>query len=357
MQTAERVFSRGWSTHEALLHDRPADRGRGGRARDPAASAAARAPSASRSSASAGRGRAAPEGHRERLDPRAQAAHALPVVRDGHARRRCAQSSAGSRRRRGAAKRRPQDARLRHVVARGASSRAATARSRPCSSARTARGARFDSWEDQKRIDVWEEAFAAEGVDAAQVPRARIPVTARLPWDHIDVGLEEGFLAARVPQGAQEPPVAAVRQGRRRVRARDRTSTTRRPTRASSSATTAASRATCARCASSASCTCASSAPKSRARPAPRRVAAHARRARRRKHRRRARPRRYRFVYEKLGPRRVPVAPRRHPRAAARVPPARAAALLLAGLPPQAGHDVRAGAVARRREPRARSST
>jgi radical SAM family uncharacterized protein/radical SAM-linked protein len=54
-------------------------------------------------------------------------------------------------------------------------------------------GARFDSWEDQLRIDVWEEAFRAEGID----PRAylgTIPVSARLPWSHIDVGLEEGFL-------------------------------------------------------------------------------------------------------------------------------------------------------------------
>ncbi len=54
-------------------------------------------------------------------------------------------------------------------------------------------GARFDSWEDQKRMDVWEAAFAAEGVDPGRYI-GTIPVTARLPWDHIDVGLEEGFL-------------------------------------------------------------------------------------------------------------------------------------------------------------------
>jgi radical SAM family uncharacterized protein/radical SAM-linked protein len=54
-------------------------------------------------------------------------------------------------------------------------------------------GARFDSWEDQKKMHVWEEAFAAEGVDAAKY-LGTIPVTARLPWDHIDVGLEDGFL-------------------------------------------------------------------------------------------------------------------------------------------------------------------
>ncbi|MFO0738690.1 MAG: TIGR03960 family B12-binding radical SAM protein [Labilithrix sp.] len=56
-----------------------------------------------------------------------------------------------------------------------------------------ASGARFDSWEDQLEIDVWAQAFADEGID----PKAylgTIPVSARLPWSHIDVGLEEGFL-------------------------------------------------------------------------------------------------------------------------------------------------------------------
>ncbi|MBS2012323.1 MAG: TIGR03960 family B12-binding radical SAM protein [Deltaproteobacteria bacterium] len=54
-------------------------------------------------------------------------------------------------------------------------------------------GCRFDSWEDQLRIQAWSEAFEAEGIE----PRSylgTIPVSARLPWDHIDVGLEEGFL-------------------------------------------------------------------------------------------------------------------------------------------------------------------
>ena len=55
-------------------------------------------------------------------------------------------------------------------------------------------GARFDSWEDQLKIDVWAAAFEAEGIDPKRY-LGTIPVTARLPWDHISVGLEEGFLA------------------------------------------------------------------------------------------------------------------------------------------------------------------
>jgi len=54
-------------------------------------------------------------------------------------------------------------------------------------------GARFDSWEDQLKIGVWEEAFREEGIVPADY-LGTLPVSARLPWSHIDVGLEEGFL-------------------------------------------------------------------------------------------------------------------------------------------------------------------
>ncbi|HHH29187.1 MAG TPA: TIGR03960 family B12-binding radical SAM protein [Polyangiaceae bacterium] len=55
-------------------------------------------------------------------------------------------------------------------------------------------GARFDSWEEHLNPDVWTAAFEQHGVDPS-VFLGTIPVSARLPWDHIDVGLEDGFLA------------------------------------------------------------------------------------------------------------------------------------------------------------------
>src|SRR5690606_28089274 len=55
-------------------------------------------------------------------------------------------------------------------------------------------GARFDSWQDALRLDLWREAFARLGLDTAPF-LGTLPMTARLPWDHIDVGLAEGFLA------------------------------------------------------------------------------------------------------------------------------------------------------------------
>jgi radical SAM family uncharacterized protein/radical SAM-linked protein len=54
-------------------------------------------------------------------------------------------------------------------------------------------GARFDSWEEHIKHDVWNAALAEHGVDPARF-LGTIPVSARLPWDHIDVGLEDGFL-------------------------------------------------------------------------------------------------------------------------------------------------------------------
>jgi radical SAM family uncharacterized protein/radical SAM-linked protein len=55
-------------------------------------------------------------------------------------------------------------------------------------------GARFDSWDEQRKLDVWKEAFDAFGIDTS-IYLGTLPVTARLPWDHLDVGLADGFLA------------------------------------------------------------------------------------------------------------------------------------------------------------------
>ncbi|AUX46259.1 B12-binding protein [Sorangium cellulosum] len=73
-------------------------------------------------------------------------------------------------------------------------------------------GARFDSWDDQLKLSVWEEAFASTGVDRSRY-LGTLPVTARLPWDHIDVGLEEGFLAREYRKALQNrlsPPCGKV---------------------------------------------------------------------------------------------------------------------------------------------------
>lgn len=54
-------------------------------------------------------------------------------------------------------------------------------------------GASFDSWEEHFRLDTWQEALAHFNVDTG-LYLGTLPTGARLPWDHFDIGLEQGFL-------------------------------------------------------------------------------------------------------------------------------------------------------------------
>src|SRR5262245_13074222 len=73
-------------------------------------------------------------------------------------------------------------------------------------------GARFDGWDEVFELERWTDALAAHGVDIAAYLGTR-PVTARLPWDHIDVGLEDGFLLGeyrKALKGRASPPCGKV---------------------------------------------------------------------------------------------------------------------------------------------------
>ena len=74
------------------------------------------------------------------------------------------------------------------------------------------RGARFDGWDEVFDLDRWTEVLTARGVDVAAYLGTR-PVTARLPWDHLDVGLEDGFLLQeyrKALKGRASPPCGKV---------------------------------------------------------------------------------------------------------------------------------------------------
>jgi radical SAM family uncharacterized protein/radical SAM-linked protein len=74
------------------------------------------------------------------------------------------------------------------------------------------RGARFDGWEECFDLERWQGVLAECGVDVASYLGTR-PVTARLPWDHIDVGLEDGFLLAEYRKAVKSrlsPPCGKV---------------------------------------------------------------------------------------------------------------------------------------------------
>ncbi|MBI4700550.1 MAG: TIGR03960 family B12-binding radical SAM protein [Deltaproteobacteria bacterium] len=86
-------------------------------------------------------------------------------------------------------------------------------------------GARFDSWDEHLRFDLWEQAFAASGIDPSRHLGA-LPVGARLPWSHIDVGLAPGFLERELrralrlrrspPCGPRARRAGQPQEGRRR---------------------------------------------------------------------------------------------------------------------------------------------
>jgi radical SAM family uncharacterized protein/radical SAM-linked protein len=77
-------------------------------------------------------------------------------------------------------------------------------------------GCRFDGWDDVLRMDLWEQALeelrAETGLDVDRY-LGTIPVTARLPWDHIDIGLEPGFLAQEYRKALKDrlsPPCGKI---------------------------------------------------------------------------------------------------------------------------------------------------
>ncbi len=55
------------------------------------------------------------------------------------------------------------------------------------------KGCRFDGWDETFKHDAWIEALEEVGIESKYM-LGTIPVEGRLPWDHIDVGLEDKFL-------------------------------------------------------------------------------------------------------------------------------------------------------------------
>jgi radical SAM family uncharacterized protein/radical SAM-linked protein len=73
-------------------------------------------------------------------------------------------------------------------------------------------GARFDSWDEQFDLEIWQEALQHHGVEP-DLYLGTLPMHARLPWSHIDVGLEDGFLAREYRKALQDrlsPPCGKV---------------------------------------------------------------------------------------------------------------------------------------------------
>jgi len=56
------------------------------------------------------------------------------------------------------------------------------------------RGARYDAWQDQFKVEAWTEAFRDCGLDPEFYLHRERSIDERLPWEHIDSGLRKRFL-------------------------------------------------------------------------------------------------------------------------------------------------------------------
>lgn len=55
-------------------------------------------------------------------------------------------------------------------------------------------GAKFDGWHESFRFDVWQNALAQSGIDAASFLYRNIPLDSELPWQIVDAGVSMEFL-------------------------------------------------------------------------------------------------------------------------------------------------------------------
>jgi radical SAM-linked protein len=77
-------------------------------------------------------------------------------------------------------------------------------------------GCRFDGWDDVLRTDLWDRAIEEIGREMGlEIDRylGTIPVTARLPWDHIDIALDPAFLVQEYRRALKDrlsPPCGKI---------------------------------------------------------------------------------------------------------------------------------------------------
>ncbi|MGH2633976.1 MAG: hypothetical protein ACRDG3_11245 [Tepidiformaceae bacterium] len=56
------------------------------------------------------------------------------------------------------------------------------------------RGARFDAWSEYFQPQIWQDAFAATGIDGDWFAHREWDTQEPLPWDHIECGVTKSYL-------------------------------------------------------------------------------------------------------------------------------------------------------------------
>ncbi len=73
-------------------------------------------------------------------------------------------------------------------------------------------GARFDAWAEHFRRDIWEQAFSRSGIDPHDYLHRQRPLDERMPWDHLDSGVNKAFLKQEWQKAHQERPTPDCRK-------------------------------------------------------------------------------------------------------------------------------------------------
>lgn len=73
-------------------------------------------------------------------------------------------------------------------------------------------GAKFDSWSEKFDVEAWRRAFRECGTDMEELTGA-IDVSAPLPWDFIDAGVDKRYLAAQRELAYKGIPTRSCRDG------------------------------------------------------------------------------------------------------------------------------------------------
>ncbi len=75
------------------------------------------------------------------------------------------------------------------------------------------RGCRFDSWAEHFKPDAWMAAFAEHGIDPAYYANRRRELDEALPWRHIDMLVEQGYLKREYERALQAAVTRDCRKG------------------------------------------------------------------------------------------------------------------------------------------------
>lgn len=75
------------------------------------------------------------------------------------------------------------------------------------------KGARFDSWDEHFKLDVWDESFAELGIDPACYSSRERELDEALPWDHVDILVTKDYLKREYNNALNETCTRDCRKG------------------------------------------------------------------------------------------------------------------------------------------------